>query len=480
MRTQETVISSWPLISVVVILLALVALPGQLHSQNCPTTPPGITCQGWNGVYFSSSPTGFGPTTAFVDVSAYATDSRCAGSSCDICDATYYALQDLPTASNNGVVIDARGFSTPQTCVSGGSTNHPNPWSASAGYSTVVLLPPGPIYITASWILPEYTDLVGEGSSLTSSPLPTTLVACTVALCGSGQAFANSDMIDMGSSAICPGSPVDCHGVIIEHLALNGSNVSGLNGIVNMAAQELSRVDDVVLTNMGASSVLGTGTGLYVNGLTSNSGPYTNIYYSGSGICADFDNSTMNGPHDSRGIHGLTCMMSSGDSSPAVYVDSANNTLDDVYISGNSDEDGILIGANYIARNTVLFNIYGSGLDRVVHISKNANSTDITAMGITSSGSTDSMYDELTTPATALSDAHVGMYIVGEPLFTGSVSRFTTSLNVPTWLVGSSNPGTGNCATGSLYSETSGLSGTLWGCQGPSGGGSTGTWQDIN
>jgi hypothetical protein len=82
---------------------------------------------------------------------------------------------------------------------------------------------------------------------------------------------------------------------------------------------------------------------------------------------------------------------------------------------------------------------------------------------------------------TQLSDATLAMYIVGEPILAGSTvigySRFTTSESIPAWLVGSSSPGTSSCAIGSLYSETSGTSGTLWGCRGSSG---VGSWHDFN
>jgi hypothetical protein len=102
---------------------------------------------------------------------------------------------------------------------------------------------------------------------------------------------------------------------------------------------------------------------------------------------------------------------------------------------------------------------------------------DVTVLGVTASSATNSIKDELTSPTTQLPDAHVGMYIMGEQGSGSSViySRFTTSLSVPTWLVGSSSP-SGNCAIGSLYSETSGTD-TLWGCKGSSG---VGVWHDFN
>jgi hypothetical protein len=165
-----------------------------------------------------------------------------------------------------------------------------------------------------------------------------------------------------------------------------------------------------------------------------------------------------------------------------VLLDAPNNTLEDVYISGSStSQDGILVGANALASNNVLFNINGNNLGSVVHISSASGSSDFTITGVTSSSSTNSIRDELTSPATQISDANVGMYIIGEPVqgigSTAIYSRFTTSLSHPTWLVGTSDPTGNSCAIGSLYSRTSGTSGTLFGCRGNSG---TGSWHNIN
>jgi hypothetical protein len=170
-----------------------------------------------------------------------------------------------------------------------------------------------------------------------------------------------------------------------------------------------------------------------------------------------------------------------GSSAAAVLLDSPNNTLEDLYISGSStSQDGILVGANALASNNVLFNINGNNLGNVIHISGANGSSDVTVMGVTSSASTNSIKDDLTSPATQITDARVGTYIIGE-LVQGSgstviYSRFTTSLNSPTWLVGTSDPTNQSCAIGSLYSRTSGT-GTLFGCRGNSG---AGTWHNIN
>ena len=274
MRTGKTLVSNWLFATVFVLSGWLMTAPTLAKAQNCSQGGTSLaTCQGWNGVYLSGSSKS--PSYAFVDAFPYLTDSRCASGSCDICDAIYYALTDYNTANSNGVVIDARGIATPQNCTNVTGSRFANPWSvisARASYANIVLLPTGSIYLAKSWVLPTDTRIIGEGASLT------TILPCTTTVCGSGQALSG-DLIDMGSSSICPGSS-DCQAVVIEHLGLNGSNVSGVNGIVNSASQELSRVDDVSLVNIA-------GTGLSIDsGNTSNSGPYSNIYYSGSGICA--------------------------------------------------------------------------------------------------------------------------------------------------------------------------------------------------
>jgi hypothetical protein len=204
---------------------------------------------------------------------------------------------------------------------------------------------------------------------------------------------------------------------------------------------------------------------------------------------------------DTRGIHGLTCNMSGSSSPAAIYLDGPNQSLKDVVIQGSgSSQDGILIGSRADAESDIVFNISGSSLRSVVHISgqqsisgvtppsncPHINSTiqpnnvcDLTLLGISGSAVSDTIKDDLTNPgsSTIITDSSVGMYIVGEQVsaagsFLG-YSRFTTSRNVPTWLVGSGNPSSLSCAPeGSLYSETSG-SYTLLACK-------NGTWQHIN
>jgi len=348
-----------------------------------------------------------------------------------------------------------------------GVKRYPNPWSVlSSTYGNTVLLPAGTIYLEATWILTTYTRILGEGPGLTI------IQPCTTTICGNTQAFSGTDLVDMGNSSVCPlvNNLPDCQGIVIQHLGLNGGNLSGKNGIVNSASQERSIVDDIWLLNMGPS-----GIGISVLGSSGNSGPYSKIYYSGNGTCA-----SINGPQ-TRGIHGLTCVMT-GSSPTAVLLDGINSTLEDLYISGSSTStDGVLVGANALASSSIVFNISGNNLGNVVHISGNTSSSDVTVMGVTSSSSTNSIKDDLTSPATQITDANLGMYVIGEPLQgsgTGVIySRFTTSLSVPSWLVGTTDPTGQSCAIGSLYLRTFGGSKTLFGCRGNSGAGS---WQNIN
>jgi hypothetical protein len=174
---------------------------------------------------------------------------------------------------------------------------------------------------------------------------------------------------------------------------------------------------------------------------------------------------------------------------PAIMIDSPNNSLEDISILGNSSlPDGILIGSLAAAQGNVLFNISGnisgSGLKNVIHISGNTapsgasncpNSSnyvcDLTILGVTNSGGTNTIQDDLINPTQGIKDANLAMYIVGEPVQATSLnvgySRFTTSASVPTWLVGSIPPAnTGSCSVGDLYSCTSSAcsSGTIFEC----------------
>jgi hypothetical protein len=219
-----------------------------------------------------------------------------------------------------------------------------------------------------------------------------------------------------------------------------------------------------------------TGTGLTL--ASGDDGPYTNIYYSGSGTCVRFTGS------GTRGVHGLTCNMmnsvpscQSGLPAAAICLDTPNNSLEDVsitYTGSTPQPDGILIGSQNNAQDNILINVSGSGLNNVIHISNNtsgaqanclANACDVTIMGVTNSGSTHTIQDDVT--RTTLTDTTLAMYVLGEPggLNNPLASRFTTSPNAQSWLVGAGQP-SGTCQSGALYSciGSSCSPGTIFGC----------------
>lgn len=159
----------------------------------------------------------------------------------------------------------------------------------------------------------------------------------------------------------------------------------------------------------------------------------------------------------------------------AVYLDSSNNSIGDVRIAGFSE--GVLVGSQSAAQSNVLRNIEGdtnnSGVLApiyVVYVPNSSNTvSDLSMMRVTNLGTGGgiySIYDART--LTYLQDTYVAMYALGKSTPDG-YSRFTTSPNAATWVVGSSAP-SGPCAPGSIYSDTG--SGALYVCVYSSGWGS--------
>jgi hypothetical protein len=161
-----------------------------------------------------------------------------------------------------------------------------------------------------------------------------------------------------------------------------------------------------------------------------------------------------------------------------------------------SGQDGILIGSQAPAQNNTLMNIRGANVYSVVHIKPIVDSStfkncpawaggvntvcDLTIIGLSSTASNYTIEDDLVTSNLFLTDTHVGMYIVGEPVQKNGTtligySRFTTSLSLPAWLVGTGAPSP-SCSPGSLYSNLSGASAptkTIYGCT------SSGSWTPV-
>ncbi|MGA8732829.1 MAG: hypothetical protein WB558_02810 [Terriglobales bacterium] len=143
--------------------------------------------------------------------------------------------------------------------------------------------------------------------------------------------------------------------------------------------------------------------------------------------------------------------------------------------------DGILVGANANAQSNVLVNILGDTIIgcsptcsatpiNTVHISANHTVTDLSIVGVSNEGGsgTSTIRDDVTsTSLFGTSDPSVALYVLGEKANNG-YSRFTTSLNVPTWVTGTAVPAASTCTQGSLYSCTgtsnSCANTALWGC----------------
>jgi hypothetical protein len=464
------------LLGMLVVFAVTVITAGPVQAQaQCPSSLS--VCEGWNGVY--NSATSNLASYAFVDAVPYMSNVNCSNGTCDICAAFELIFNNYNSTNTKGIIVDARGVATPAYCSA-------SPWQAfgvSAPASTAILLPAGTIYLQQGWVLPNATRIVGEGPALT------TLQVCPPGTGSCTGGFTSGDMIDMGahSSQVCNqvASLWDCQGVVVEHLGLNG-NAQNVNGIVNLGAEELSRVDDVWMSNTGS------GNGLSITQSGTNSGPYTKIYYSGAGTCARIGpgSGETRGPTDTRGIHGLTCVMTGGSSSAAIYVDTTGSTLEDVYISGSSPaQDGVLLGANAAAPDNTLLNVGGTGLSSVVHISSANATSDIALLGVTYLSPEPSSYtikDDFSFSGaggglSSTTDPYVGMYILGDAVQgNGGVvgySRFTTSQSVPAWIVGTNAPTSSSCPVGSLYSESSASndSTTLWACNVPSSG-----WTNID
>ncbi len=463
-------------------------LPYAVQAQQCN----GTICQGDNAVYNSQ----IQQSHSFIDAS----EITSAGG--DVCVAINTALQQIQGNPGYygkiGAVIDARGFSAPTiTCSE-------NPWtSLTAAPSATILLPTGIIQTHQTWVVPAFTRVVGQGACVPASGSCQTLTVIQAA-----SNMSNSPLIMMGNDTgggACPtGSGCqdpNCNAVGIEHLVLDGGSSSqGIGGILNNYSQELSYVNDVSMINLGGTG-LTVGIGFPQGGGSSdgdgdNSGPYSNLYISTTGQCAQLAGTVVNSTtytlNQTRGIHGLTCVTSATSGSAISINYSLNNILEDVSITGGGGGlHGIGIGSSGLASGNVLMNITGANVYDVVNISS-ANNTpssttclggnyacDITLAGISRGANTTYAIEDGLPPAGFnLSDTTVGLYIVGEPVGTGGIatSRFTTSNSIPNWLVGTNVPNNAACTAGDLFSDIKAAGGTysLYACTNQSG-----TWTPV-
>lgn len=423
--------------------------------------------QGTGGIISSPS---------YIDAGAYDTSG-----SDDICTKIHNSILSIGSGGG-GTLVDARGISTNLSCVTSGMT----PWGTGTSSTTkiaTVLLPAGVITIANSWAIPSESQIIGEGPGVTTILAESgSTFSDTYAYSGTN-GTVNPAVIHMGvpSNSTTPGKIA--FSLKISHLTVdgNGAKTTGgayLDGIDNNNAEEQSYVDDVTIQNIFANGLyLGADPDVTSDGAADHSGPYTNLLFtqtlttppSVSGtICVNIQPLI-----EPRGIHGISCIAAAAvNAKTAIQLDGNNTSIEDAHIDGFSD--GILIGSQAQgSQANLIFNVTGtSAVTNVIHIDKPSSGTppnNIVIMDV-SSAANNTIDDELTTTTLPnSSDPQVGMYIVGHPIAGASVtgySRFSTSPRTPTWIVGTSTPGSGSCTNGSLFTSTSTSStaGTLWAC----------------
>jgi hypothetical protein len=405
-------LASWMFAATMIVLLGWLSVsPTRVEAQ-----------QGDNAVCNSSSPpTGIKCSPAVIDASVIT-----GSPSNDLCGKIFTIMN---ATAYTGAVIDARGV-TALSCAIGVS-----PWTNGTvvvSKPSRILLPAGTISITVPWVLPKNTRITGEGrANTTISP-----------------SYSTGSIITMGDATCIFNN--SCFNISIEDLTLNGNN-SAVDGIDNNAAQELSYVNNVSLTQ-----IEGTGLSIMSGTLSpANSGPYSNIYFTAGSSAGSSTACARISQVNTRGIHGITCSAANGTTPlAAIYLDGNSNTIEDFHVEGF--QDGILVGDSEPTESNVLVNINGANgagpVNNVIHISGNNPSSDLAILGVRSSGAYYTIQDDLTT--TTLADAAVAIYTLGEPVgsITGAYSRFTTSPSAQTWGAGNGVP-SGPCAIGSLYSN---------------------------
>jgi hypothetical protein len=402
---------------------------------------------GYNTVYNGSSTVG---SKAFIDASGY-------NATGDICARVGTLISGLTTGSA-GTVVDARGI-LPSSGSSQPCTSDPFSGLAS-GLSVTVLLPEGTIVMSKSWAIPSQSQLIGEGPGRT-------ILQATTSSFSDPYASSRTAILHMGKPSISgSGGGIDFE-IRIEHLTLDGQG-QAIDGVDNQNAEELSYVNDVAINNVdGYGLFLANDPEGATNGTANHSGPYTNILFQTSSATSSTAciNVQFSEP---RALYGITCIANAS-SNGAIWLDGGNVAVEDVRIDGFVD--GIRIGSQTggadSGQTDLLMNITGTTTvnttptTNLVHI-YSTSTGNLTLAGLTSLG-TDSIMDGLT--GADVTDGHVGIYIVGQPI-SGGYSRFTNSPNWPNWAVGATSPSGGTCpANGSLFSYTLGGSGsTLWAC----------------
>ncbi len=469
---------------------------------------------GNNAVY---SGTTTSASTAYIDAAGYAASIT---GNMNICQVINSALLVQQSANGNspGAVVDARGLIPNPPLLSFDCTANLNngvlvsPFDGIHIPSTVIL-PGGSmshIKIGATWVMPSNTRLMGVAANMpiitvvsqpsTSNSIPASMIQ----MCAYGSA---------------------CSGISIEHLQLDGGTTSGNNihtyGIYNLAAQDQSYVNDVMMSNVAD-------VGVYVGSGAAGSGPYTNINFN-TPATPGTDCACAQVQAQTRGLRGFTCIWlgssqqgTGGMSTGAVLIQAGDNTVSDMHFEGF--QDGVQIGASSSSSaiaNVIVSNITSAAKGansnsptvNTVHICGTNSDSTLGACSFPSGGISDVSVlqasndfshssslattavrdDQTGTSLMALTTGvpwSVGLYVLGESMAGAGYSRFTTDPSpvtngsapmptpLPTWGVGTTDLSTSPCNTpGALFTNINGTSATTFVCTGS---GSTGTtWQIL-
>lgn len=123
--------------------------------------------EGNNAIYPTATATTAVASSNYIDASPFYASTG------DLCVTIFNILNCTATSGcsggyskypSTGAVIDARGILTS----SGAITCSMNPFPSSLSGPTTVLLPGANISISAPWVLPSNTRIIGEGSSTTN------------------------------------------------------------------------------------------------------------------------------------------------------------------------------------------------------------------------------------------------------------------------------------------------------------------------
>jgi hypothetical protein len=395
-------------------------LLARLQAQT-PTPCPvigSVSCG--QGAYLNG--TSLAPDTAVIYANAFLPT----GGVPNLCAAISSAIQSAP--STGGMVIDARGFTAPDS----GSVNcRSNPFTglSSTGGVRAVELWLGPITFrtTATWVLPNRARIIGDG---------TTMIQAISPLVG--------PVVQFG---LAPTAPL--FGIGIQDLTVD-CNAFATVGVRNQTSQEHTSVERVKITNCSDTGLEVTTPG------AQNSGPYRDIHITtgssatasttcsriGIGVTANCP--VITGTHQCevysvRGIDGMTCDTSLSTTQPSVGLDVSGQggRYRNIFIKGPAV--GVRLGNDGYGSGLTLENISGTSVGTLVQIpplstvNSSMNAFDVYMSGLQLQGSPYPVQFiiEDDVAGAQYCDQSVALYVMGASTPSTSPIRYSTANAVP-------------------------------------------------